>query len=590
MSKRQKNTLKNGPIDLNKYFCEPESSKQRQYEAVRAFVVDGLSAERIAARYGYKASTVYALVKNAKSGKLDLFPQGPQKGPKRRRVSPVTEKKIIEYRKLDWSASDIESQLRKDGVSLSSRTIERILKEAGFGKLKRRNHRQLGVTKKNKSIPERSENLNFKSLEPFSADCPVAGLFFFIPYIIESGVTDIIQKCQLPESSVIGSLQACLSMMALKLMGNERLSHMEAYDHEPGLGLFAGLNVLPKSTYMKTYSCLASEEMVSHFQERAVRRFSQVYPDFYQSRFINLDFHSIPHYGDEETMEKIWCGARGKTLRGANTVFAQDGQSDAIIYTRSDILRKEESAEIQKFIDYWKKINGDVRETLVFDCKFTKYKILDQMSQDNIKFVTLRKRYEKLIRDALNIPKEKWKKIRLDIPKRKHKNISVYEEVITLKDCQNSFRQVIAKDHGRETPTFIITNNFELSLSEILLIYAKRWHIENKLAELVAFFNLNALSSPIMTRIHFDIFWTMIADTLYHRFAIDLRRFENNEAPTVFKRFINVPGKVVFDGAKFQIRIRKRGFTPILKNVKKLQKPFRVPWLNNLPMEIIWTT
>jgi len=341
---------------------------------------------------------------------------------------------------------------------------------------------------------------------------------------------------------------------------------------------------------MKTYSCLASEEMVMHFQEQAVRRFGLVYPDFYQSRFINLDFHSIPHYGDDETMEKIWCGARGKTLRGANTVFAQDGQSDAIIYTRSDILRKEESAEIQKFIDYWKKIKGDVRETLVFDCKFTKYKILDQMSQENIKFITLRKRYEKLIRDALNIPKEKWKKIRLDIPKRKHKNISVYEEEITLKDCQNSFRQIVVKDHGRENPTFIITNNFELSLSEILIIYAKRWHIENKLAELVAFFNLNALSSPIMTRIHFDIFWTMIADTLYHRFALDLRRFENSKAPTIFKKFINLPGKVVFDGEKFQIRIRKRAFTPILKNVKKLQKPFRVPWLNNLPMEIIWTS
>jgi len=33
-----------------------------------------------------------------------------------------------------------------------------------------------------------------------------------------------------------------------------------------------------------------------------------------------------------------------------------------------------------------------------------------------------------------------------------------------------------------------------------------------------------------MIRIHFDILWTMIADTLYHRFAQDLRRFENNIA------------------------------------------------------------
>jgi len=30
-----------------------------------------------------------------------------------------------------------------------------------------------------------------------------------------------------------------------------------------------------------------------------------IYPDSYSSDFINLDFHSISHYGDESGMEKI---------------------------------------------------------------------------------------------------------------------------------------------------------------------------------------------------------------------------------------------------------------------------------------------
>ncbi len=120
-------------------------------------------------------------------------------------------------------------------------------------------------------------------------------------------------------------------------------------------------------------------------------------------------------------------------------------------------------------------------------------------------------------------------------------------------------------------------------------MYAKRWRIENKLAELVAFFNLNALSSPLMIRIHFDVLWSMIADTLYHRFANDLRRFENNLAPTIFKKFIDVPGRVVYDGDKFLIKIRKRGHTPVLLGVEKLQSSFRVPWLNGKSIEIIWT-
>ncbi|VAX36711.1 hypothetical protein MNBD_UNCLBAC01-1866 [hydrothermal vent metagenome] len=92
-----------------------------------------------------------------------------------------------------------------------------------------------------------------------------------------------------------------------------------------------------------------------------------------------------------------------------------------------------------------------------------------------------------------------------------------------------------------------------------------------------------------MIRIHFDILWTMVADTFYHVFAQDLRRFENNFSPTIFKKFIDMPGRVIYDGEKFLIKIRKRSHTPILMGVEKLQTPFRVPWLDNKTMEIVWS-
>jgi hypothetical protein len=120
----------------------------------------------------------------------------------------------------------------------------------------------LGITTKNKIIPDRSEHLDFSELEPFNIDCPSAGCFFFIPYILESGIIDILKECEMPDSSDIGSTQACLSMLLLKLMGRKRLSHINAYDREPVLGIFAGLNVLPKPTYMNTYSCRCSELQV----------------------------------------------------------------------------------------------------------------------------------------------------------------------------------------------------------------------------------------------------------------------------------------------------------------------------------------
>jgi transposase len=575
-------------IDLEKYFHYPTSPRQKQYEAVRAIVIKGQTVEAVAQKFGYKPTTVYSLLRDARAGRIELFPTV-KKGPRQKQTAPDVQNKIIAYRKMRLSSPDIHLRLLDDDIIVSVRTIERILKDAGFGKLKRRTYKELGRTLTNKIIPDRSEHLDFIELKKFNLDCPVAGVFFFIPYIIESGILDIVKKCKLPESSDIGSLQASLSMLLVKLIGCKRLSHIGIFDQEPGLGIFAGLNVLPKPTYMNTYACRCSQSQLMDFQNEVIASFRHKYPFLYCSDFINLDFHSIPHYGDESEMEKVWCGARGKTMKGATTVFAQDSQSNTVIYTRADILRSEQADEIKHFAAYWKGIKGDVNETLVFDCKFTTYKVLDELNSDKVKFLTLRKRSARIVEEALAVPAKKWKRVYVAIPKRKHKRVSVYESRIRLDGYKQRIRQLVVKDHGRSKPTFIITNNNQLDIKKILEVYAKRWRVENKLAEMVAFFNLNALSSPIMIRIHFDILFTMIADTLYHLFARDLRRFEKNLAPSIFKKFIDMPGKVIFDGNKFCVKIRKRAHTPILKEVDKLIAPFIVPWLGNKTVEIVWT-
>ena len=288
-------------------------------------------------------------------------------------------------------------------------------------------------------------------------------------------------------------------------------------------------------------------------------------------------------------MEHVWCGARGKAMKGANTLLAQDSQSNAILYTHADILRKDEPAAIQEFVAYWKKITNSMSETLVFDCKLTSYAVLDELATDNVKFITLRKRNKALLEKTLAIKDDEWSKLYLPIPKRQHKHCRVYESVITLPKCKQSFRQIIIKDHGRANPTFVITNHHELPLKEVLIVYAKRWHIENKIAEMVSFFNLNALSSPLMIRIHFDMLWTVIADTLYHRLAQDLPRFEKVRANTIFRKFIDMPGKIIFDGQQFKIKIRKHASTPILLGVQKLKNNITVPWLDNKQISIEWT-
>jgi len=94
---------------------------------------------------------------------------------------------------------------------------------------------------------------------------------------------------------------------------------------------------LPKSTYMSTYSFLTTSETVLDFQRQMITHLEHKYPSVYNGNYINLDLHSIPHYGDESQMEKVWEGAKHKIMKGADTVIAQDAKGKMILYTRTDI-------------------------------------------------------------------------------------------------------------------------------------------------------------------------------------------------------------------------------------------------------------
>ena len=143
-------------IDLELFFKNPDSKKQRQYEAVRAFVVDKLSAGEVAEKFNYKLSSVYTFIKMAKSGELVFFPE-PKNGPKQRHFSYEIQKQIFRYRNQNLSHTDICERLNKNGINISAQTVSRIMADAGFPKLQRRTNKELGLTVRNKIIPEKSE-------------------------------------------------------------------------------------------------------------------------------------------------------------------------------------------------------------------------------------------------------------------------------------------------------------------------------------------------------------------------------------------------------------------------------------------------
>ena len=173
----------NNTIDLFDYFTNPATQRQKQYEAVRAVIIENQSIEGVAKKFNYKNSTIYSLVRDAKAGKIELFPSVP-KGPKQKRTSTIIQNKIIDYRREGLSTLDIQERLWSEKIRISINTIDRILKNSGFRKLKRRTNKERGMTSQKKVVPERSQKLDFSELKPFNIDCPTVGVFFFIPYLL----------------------------------------------------------------------------------------------------------------------------------------------------------------------------------------------------------------------------------------------------------------------------------------------------------------------------------------------------------------------------------------------------------------------
>ena len=81
------------------------------------------------------------------------------------------------------------------------------------------------------------------------------GLFLFLPDLVSANLDELLERSGFPGSKMIPAACAVRSLLALKLFGNARHSHVMSSVLDDGLALFAGLNVIPKRSYLTEYSC-----------------------------------------------------------------------------------------------------------------------------------------------------------------------------------------------------------------------------------------------------------------------------------------------------------------------------------------------
>ena len=123
--------------DLARFFLEPANSTHRQYEALRAYFIDGLPSDQAAYRFGCTPGSFRVLVHQFRQNPRRDFFRTPTKGPGAAPKSDPLRDQIIALRKQNLSIYDISRNLRHQGNPLSPVAVAQVLKQEGFAHLPR---------------------------------------------------------------------------------------------------------------------------------------------------------------------------------------------------------------------------------------------------------------------------------------------------------------------------------------------------------------------------------------------------------------------------------------------------------------------
>jgi transposase len=572
------NTIRRLRTMSKTFFLDPTDPMQKRYEALRASFVDDLSAEQVAKKFNYSVHTINALRRDFKAGTLSPFFNPLTKGPKKRRPSSLKAKRrIIELRKQNYSIEEIEEVLLREKFDITAKTIYQVLKDEGFARLFRRTHAE-----KRLALQQAKDPAEMASVKDFAAHRFVrtayGGVFLFIPMIMDMQLDKIFNQVGFYGSKQIPRLNYLMSFLALKLIGKERLSHVSDLNFDYGLGAFAGLNVLPKIASITQYSYRNPHNLVVNL----LKKWNHVLKEkgYIKGDHINLDFHSTPHWGEESQLQKNWVPTRGKAMKSVLCFFAQDLDTTYLCYSNGQLSKEEAPDEILNFVSFYKSSHGMLPNCLVFDSKLTTYKNLNVLDKDfGIKFITLQRRGKNIL-DQINKISD-WKKIRLNKTTRKYKALKISEQPVTIKHYDGQLRQIVVTGNGRELPMLIITNEFDTLPKEIIETYATRWLIENNIQENVDFFSLNALSSPIIVKVDFDIAITLIANTLYKTLAGKFKLFDKAKPKTIYRNIIEGAAKIYIESETVKVIFGKKAFNPLIMDWISSLPEIRVPWMEN---------
>ncbi len=570
-----------GLTEARRFFAEPATPRQRQYEALRAFFVERVPSAEAARRFGYSPGAFRVLCHAFRRRELPEFFATAHPGPRRQPRKSRAHEQIVALRKRNYSVYEISRALKEQGTPLSATAVREVLAAEGFAPLPRRLDEERPV-RVGPAVQAVADVRDFV-LAPREFTTRVGGLFLFVPDLVRLNADAMALGAKLPGSTMIPAGHALRASLALKLWSIERKSHIMALVADEGLALFCGLNAMPKKSFLSEYSSRITPQKVARLL--ALWHDQLAGKELVTGQSLNLDFHSVPYFGEHPLVESHYLSKRSRRQRSILTFLAQDADSQVFCYSNADIRKGEENEEVFRFIAFWKRQYGSVPRHLVFDSKLTTYQGLDRLDAAGIIFLTLRRRSPGLLAEIDRLPPSAWRTVTLDLSHRKYRTPRVYEQKVCPRE--RAFRQFFIKDLGHDQPTILLTNDATSTPRNIIARYAKRMLIENALSDAVRFFHIDALSSSVGFKVDFDMALLVIASGLYRLMARRMRGYDDAQARQIFRDLIDMPADVAITDDEIRVRFHRRAHLPIVLASELINKPIPVPWWHDRSLRIV---
>jgi len=565
--------------DCWRFFEEPATPRQRQYEALRAFFVEELTSAEAAQRFGYSPGAFRVLCHAFRRRELPEFFATARTGPREQPKKSRAREQIVALRKRNYSIYEISQALKEQGTPLSATAVREVVAQEGFAPLPRRRDEERPVSVRPNA--EAVANVHDFVLAPREFTTRVGGLFLFVHDLVRLDSDALALGAKLPGSGMIPAGHALRA--ALALWSIERKSHVMALVADEGLALFCGLNAMPKKSFLSEYSSRITPQKVSRLL--GLWHGQLTGEALLAGESLNLDFHSVPYFGEHPLVESHYLSKRSRRQSSILTFLAQDSDSQVFCYSNADIRKGDEAEEVFRFIAFWKRQYGRLPQHLVFDSKLTTYDGLDRLDAAGITFITLRRRSPSLLAEIDNLPPSAWRTVTLDISSRKHRTPRVYEQ--KARPHKRTFRQFFITNLGHDEPTILLTNDAKSTAKTIITRYAKRMLIENALSDAVRFFHIDALSSSVGFKVDFDMALLVIASGLYRLMARRMRGYDDAQARQIFRDLIDMPADVAITETEITVRFHRRAHLPIVLASGLIDKTVAVPWWNGRALRLI---